>query len=65
MKKTYTITIKGGFMAKLEFEFQAWQINKKLYEIRGNIITTQNANVVDVVTETFIKVPHLYTIETT
>jgi hypothetical protein len=43
--------------------YKDWGVNKELYRIEGNILFTSNNNVVDVITETFIDHPELYSIK--
>ncbi len=68
-KKTYTITGSTEYIRHLERELLRWQVNPKLYQVTYSadafegVVTTRNANVVDVATETFMNFPHLIQIE--
>lgn len=61
-RKTYRVTLVAGWMPSLKRELKAWSISAS-YEIEGDTLTTKSSNVIDVVTECFIELPHLYKIE--
>ena len=50
---TWTITVKHDYINKLLSELAAWGVKKSRYQVNGNTVITQDANVVDVATETF------------
>jgi len=62
MAKIYKITVERDFLPLYIRELHNWQVKKSLYVIDGNTVTTQNTNVVDVATETFINAKHLINI---
>lgn len=63
-KKTYRITVKRSLHKSfLLNELKAWGVLPSSYQVEGDIITTQDKNVVDVTTETFWKHPELIEIK--
>lgn len=63
-RRTYKITIEQDFLPICIRELYKWQVNKSLFTVKNNTIITQNTNVVDIATETFITAKHLINIET-
>lgn len=58
-RKVYTIKVEAGFLSLLLRELNAWGVDKSRYQVKGNVVTTKDTNVVDVATETFIDHGHL------
>ena len=52
-RKTYRVEILSGNINYYLEQLKAWGVDGSLYEVSGNVVTTRNANVVDVATESF------------
>ncbi len=52
-KKIYRIEILSGNINYYLEQLKAWGVDRSLYEVAGNVVTTRMANVVDVATESF------------
>jgi hypothetical protein len=61
-KTVYRIEARVGWMHVLLWELYQWGENR--YTLEDGVVVTTCKNVVDVATETFIKVPHLIKITT-
>lgn len=69
-KKTWEIRfihqnarIRSFFKHTLLQELELWEVKEDKYKVEGEVITTSDANVVDVATETFMKKPSAIKIE--
>lgn len=55
MAKTYVIELSDSlYVRKFLKELSAWGVDEGKYEVLGNMVKTQDKNVVDVATETFM-----------
>ena len=63
-KKVYTIKVLGGYIKLYLRELTGWGVKPSQYQVSGDTVTTQNLNVVDVATETFMYHPELIEITT-
>ena len=63
MKKTYRITVNGGYIDRLLSELKEWGVEENLYTAVGDSVITNSKNVIDVATETFFDASHLLEIK--
>lgn len=60
-KRVVTIEIDRDWVWKAQKELNAWSVPHEQYTLEGNVLTTSDNNVIDVLTETFMNAPHLIT----